>query len=378
MISSKQAKSTISYFGQPDVAELSPLSEATTLRVGGVPGAWFQVSDAPAAVTALRHIRSAGLTPFVLGGGSNCVVSDDPASIGVLQLLGGSPEILSDADGLVDLRVPAGFAWDSLVDWAVRRNLQGIECLAGIPGQVGATPIQNVGAYGQEVAAVIQAVTAIDTQTETIVTIGVDDCGFAYRHSRFNSVDTGRFIITDVQFRLHQAGEPCLAYPEVRRAALDAGACELWHIADLVRAIRKRKGMVVSLDDPDSRSAGSFFRNPIVNADQATQIVAEFSGETVPRWDVGTEGTSVKLSAAWLMERAGLHRGMNLVPNVRLSTKHVLALVTEDGAAASGVVDAAIKVQRAVERRFGIGLVPEPVWVGFGIDAVLPAGAVRL
>jgi len=360
------------------MAELSPLSEATTLRVGGVPGAWFKASDADAAIEALRQIRTAGLTPFVLGGGSNCVVSDDPASIGVLQLAGGSPEILSDADGLVDLRVPAGFVWDSLVDWAVRRNLQGIECLAGIPGQVGATPIQNVGAYGQEVAAVIQAVTAIDTQTETIVTIGVDDCGFAYRHSRFNSVDTGRFIITDVQFRLHQAGEPCLAYPEVRRAALDAGACELWHIADLVRAIRTRKGMVVSLDDPDSRSAGSFFRNPIVAADQATQIVAEFSGETVPRWDVGTEGTSVKLSAAWLMERAGLHRGMDLVPNVRLSTKHVLALVTEDGAAASGVVDAAIKVQRAVERRFGIGLVPEPVWVGFGIDAVLPAGAVRL
>ena len=186
------------------MAELSPLSEATTLRVGGVPGAWCKVSDGRAAVAALREIRTSGLAPFVLGGGSNCVVSDDPASIGVLQLLGGSPEILSDAGGLVDLIVPAGFAWDSLVDWAVSRNLQGIECLAGIPGQVGATPIQNVGAYGQEVAAVIQAVTAIDTQTETIVTIGVDDCGFAYRHSRFNSVDTGRFIITDVQFRLHQ------------------------------------------------------------------------------------------------------------------------------------------------------------------------------
>lgn len=360
------------------MAELSPLSEATTLRVGGVPGAWLKAADAPAVLASLRQIRTAGLTPFVLGGGSNCVVSDEPSLIGVLQLAGGNPEVLSDADGLVDLRVPAGFSWDSLVDWAVSRKLQGIECLAGIPGQVGATPIQNVGAYGQEVAAVIQAVTAIDTQTETLVTIGVDDCGFAYRHSRFNSADTGRFIITDVQFRLHQAGEPCLAYPEVRRAALDAGACELWHVAELVRAIRKRKGMVVSSDDPDSRSAGSFFRNPIVDADQATQIVAEYSGETVPRWDVGTEGTSVKLSAAWLMERAGLYRGVELAPNVRLSTKHVLALVTEDGASASGVVDAAITVQRAVESRFGIGLVPEPVWVGFGNDARLPAGAVRL
>jgi len=360
------------------VAELNPLSEATTLRVGGVPGAWLKASDASGALASLRQIRIAGLTPFVLGGGSNCVVSDDPANVGVLQLPGGNPEILSDTDGLVDLRVPAGFSWDSLVDWAVSRKLQGIECLAGIPGQVGATPIQNVGAYGQEVAAVIQAVTAIDTQTETLVTIGVDDCGFAYRHSRFNSTDTGRFIITDVHFRLHHDGEPCLAYPEVRRAALDAGACELWHVADLVRAIRKRKGMVVSPDDPDSRSAGSFFRNPIVDADKATQIVAEFSGDTVPRWDVGTSGTSVKLSAAWLMERAGLHRGMDLALNVRLSTKHVLALVTEDGASASGVVDAAIKVQCAVESRFGIGLVPEPVWVGFGNDAMLPAGAVRL
>lgn len=360
------------------MAEPSPLSEATTLRVGGVPGAWFKASDAPAAIEALRQIRTAGLTPFVLGGGSNCVVSDNPATVGVLQLAGGNPEILSDADDVVDVRVPAGFSWDSLVDWAVSRKLQGIECLAGIPGQVGATPIQNVGAYGQEVAAVIQAVTAVDTHTETIVTIGVDDCGFAYRHSRFNSVDTGRFIITDVHVRLHQHGEPCLAYPEVRRAALDAGACELWHVADLVRAIRKRKGMLVSPDDSDSRSAGSFFRNPIVDADQATQIVAEFSGESVPRWDIDATGPWVKLSAAWLMERAGLHRGMDLSPKVRLSTKHVLALVTEDGAFASDVVDAAIKVQTAVQSRFGIGLVPEPVWVGFAIGARLPAGAVRL
>jgi UDP-N-acetylmuramate dehydrogenase len=296
----------------------------------------------------------------------------------VLQLPGGNPEILSDTDGLVDLRVPAGFSWDSLVDWAVSRKLQGIECLAGIPGQVGATPIQNVGAYGQEVAAVIQAVTAIDTQTETLVTIGVDDCGFAYRHSRFNSADTGRFIITDVQFRLHQHREPCLAYPEVRRAALDAGACELWHVAELVRAIRKRKGMVVSPDDPDSRSAGSFFRNPIVDAVIADRIVSDFPDETVPRWDVGASGTSVKLSAAWLMERAGLYRGMELANGVRLSNKHVLALVTEDGAASVDVAAGAIKVQNAVRSQFGIGLVPEPVWVGFGIDAKLPAGAVRL
>jgi len=355
-----------------------PLSDATTLRVGGVPGAWFTVSDAPSALASLRQIRTAGLTPFILGGGSNCVVSDDPADIGVLQLVGGNLEILSETDGVVDVRVPAGFSWDTLVNWAVSRKLQGIECLAGIPGQVGATPIQNVGAYGQEVATVIQAVTAIDTQTEALATIGVDDCGFAYRHSRFNSVDTGRFIITDVQFRLHQNGEPCLAYPEVRRAALDAGACELWHVAELVRAVRKRKGMVVSPDDSDSRSAGSFFRNPIVDADKANELVTEFLGESVPRWDVTTAGNSAKLSAAWLMERAGLHRGMDLAPNVHLSTKHVLAIVTEDGARASDVLEAAIKAQNAVRQRFGIGLLPEPVWVGFGNDAELPEGAVRL
>lgn len=360
------------------MAELSPLSEATTLRVGGVPGAWLKASDAPAVLASLRQIRTSGLTPFVLGGGSNCVVSDEPATIGVLQLAGGNPEILSDADGLVDVRVPAGLPWDAFVDWAVAHNFQGIECLAGIPGQVGATPIQNVGAYGQEVAAVIQAVTAIDTQTETLVTIAVDDCGFAYRHSRFNSVDTGRFIITDVQFRLHQNGEPCLAYPEVRRAALDAGACELWHVADLVRAIRSRKGMVVSPNDADSRSAGSFFRNPIVDVRFAEQVALEFPAEIFPRWDVGASGNSVKLSAAWLMERSGLYRGMELAKSVRLSTKHVLALVTEDGATAEDVAVAANRVQDAVQRRFGIGLIPEPVWVGFGNDAMLPAGAVRL
>ncbi len=355
-----------------------PLSEATTLRVGGIPGAWHIASDAQAALDALLVIRHAALTPFVLGGGSNCVVSDNPSTLGVLQLAAGEPEILSSSLGAVAVQVPAGMPWDAFVDWAVARSFQGIECLAGIPGQVGATPIQNVGAYGQEVAAVIKAVMAIDTQTDALVELCASDCDFAYRHSRFNSADTGRFMITDVHFRLHQNGEPCLAYPEVRRAALDAGACELWHVADLVRAIRRRKGMVVSPDDPDSRSAGSFFRNPIVDAVVADRIVSEFPDETVPRWDVSATGTSVKLSAAWLMERSGLYRGMELANGVRLSNKHVLALVTEDGASASGVVDAAIKVQCAVESRFGIGLVPEPVWVGFGNDAMLPAGAVRL
>ena len=360
------------------MAVLRPLSEVTTLRVGGIPGAWHIASDAQGALDALHVIRHAALTPFVLGGGSNCVVSDDPATVGVLQLAAGEPEILSTDEDVLDVRVPAGMPWDVFVDWAVARNFQGIECLAGIPGQVGATPIQNVGAYGQEVAAVIQSVTAIDTQTDALVELSATDCNFAYRHSRFNSADTGRFVITDVQFRLHKNGEPCLAYPEVRRAALDAGACELWHVADLVRAIRRRKGMVVSPNDADSRSAGSFFRNPIVDASFAEQVALEFPDEVFPRWDVGASGTSVKLSAAWLMERAGLYRGMELANGVRLSNKHVLALVTEDGAASVDVAAGAIQVQDAVRSRFGIGLVPEPVWVGFGMDAKLPAGAVRL
>jgi UDP-N-acetylmuramate dehydrogenase len=360
--------------------EPRPLSEATTLRVGGVPGAWHIANDAQAALDALLVIRQAALTPFVLGGGSNCVVSDDPATVGVLQLAAGEPEILSTDAGIVDVFVPAGMPWDAFVDWAVARNFQGIECLAGIPGQVGATPIQNVGAYGQEVAAVIKTVMAIDTQTDALVELSASDCDFAYRHSRFNSTDTGRFVITDVRFVLKERGEPCLAYPEVRRAALDAGACELWHVADLVRAIRRRKGMVVSPDDADSRSAGSFFRNPIVDAVDADRIVSDFPDEMVPRWDVGASasGASAKLSAAWLMEHAGLYRGMELASCVRLSHKHVLALVTEDGAAAGDVAEAAIKVQDAVQNRFGIRLVPEPVWVGFCMNAKLPAGSVRL
>ena len=360
------------------MAALRPLSDATTLRVGGIPGAWFEASDPDAALTSLQQIRQAGLTPFVLGGGSNCVVSQHPETVGVLQLVAGEPEILTTVDGAVDVRVPAGMPWDSFVDWAVERKLQGIECLAGIPGQVGATPIQNVGAYGQEVADVITAVGVIDRRSDALIQLNAVDCDFSYRHSRFNSVDTGRFVVTDVRFRLRENGEPCLAYPEVRRAALDAGACELWHVADLVRAIRRRKGMVVSSDDADSRSAGSFFRNPIVDAGVPDRIAAEFPGDTVPRWDVGPAGTSVKLSAAWLMERSGLYRGMDLASCVRLSHKHVLALVTEDGAVATDVAEAAIKVQVAVQSRFGIGLVPEPIWVGFAERDVLPAGAVRL
>ncbi|MEY3764404.1 MAG: hypothetical protein RLZ42_1064, partial [Armatimonadota bacterium] len=164
------------------MSALRPLSQATTLRVGGIPGAWHIAKDAQAALDRLHGIRHADLTPFVLGGGSNCVVSDDPATVGVLQLAAGEPEILSTDEGVVDVRVPAGMQWDAFVDWAVERKLQGIECLAGIPGQVGATPIQNVGAYGQEVAAVIKAVMAIDTQTDALVELSAPNCDFAYRH----------------------------------------------------------------------------------------------------------------------------------------------------------------------------------------------------
>ncbi len=354
--------------GSPPPAEPRagvPLAPCTTLGVGG-PARWF--ADATraedvAAYAAWAAVR--GLDLFVLGGGSNLVIADTGIDALVLRMaMAGTQWRASGDDRLV--KAAAGEPWDDVVAGAVARGWHGIECLSGIPGSVGGTPIQNVGAYGQEVSDTIRAVTAFDRTTGALTTFGAADCGFAYRTSRFKTVDRGRFVICDVTYALRgELAAP--AYPDVREALARAGVVSAT-AADVRRAVlevRRRKGMVVDASDPDTRSVGSFFMNPVV--DRALhQRVAAAAGTAVPAFAL-PDGR-VKIPAAWLIERAGFARG-HRDGRAAISTRHTLALVNAGGATARDILRLAVHIKRTVRERWGVSLCAEPVCVGFGPDA---------
>ena len=323
----------------------------TTLHLGGPATAMAEVADPAAAVDALSLARDRGWPVLVLGGGSNLVVSDAGWDGLVIRYTGRAIERI-DGGGTAHLRVGAGLGWDALVAWTVRRGLAGLECLSGIPGCVGAAPIQNVGAYGQEVVRTIEAVEAIDRSTGEAVQIAATDCGFAYRDSRFKGLWRDRYLITAVRFALPIGGTPTLRYPELAREVGEGPT--LASVREHVLRIRARKSMVLDPTDPNSRSAGSFFTNPIV----PTGTLAEVE---MPRWP--TDDGRVKLSAAWLIEQAGFSRG-EVHGGAGLSSAHVLALVGRGGPTAD-LIALAGRIRAGVREAFGITLVPEPVFVGF-------------
>jgi UDP-N-acetylmuramate dehydrogenase len=358
-----------------------PLAPLTTLGVGGH-ARWF------ARATRVEHVLAAhgwaaarGLPLFVLGGGSNLVVSDDGFDGLVLQIaITGIKAALRGEDMLVS--AGAGEAWDGLVEFAVRRGLAGIECLSGIPGTVGGTPIQNVGAYGQEVASVIEWVDTVDRVKQGTVRLSRSDCGFAYRMSRFKSHDAGRFVVCDVTFRL-RLGSPTVAYPDVIDYVSRQGIAspDVRSVREAVLAIRARKGMVIDAADPDTRSVGSFFMNPVVDRARFEEIATAFSGSAdrsasaeasadkagprVPHYLM--ENDTVKIPAAWLIEQSGFSRG-HVDGAVGLSTKHPLAIINRGGATARDVIGLARTIKSAVRDRFGVALRPEPIFVGFTGD----------
>jgi len=325
----------------------------------------------PATVEALREALAwaerAGVPTFVLGGGSNLLVADRGLDALVLRL--GLRELARTDDAThATLSVGAGHGWDALVEHAVAADLAGLEALSGIPGTVGATPIQNVGAYGQEVADTIAQVVAIDRASLEMVTISAQECRFSYRDSEFKRTWRGRHAIVEVAFRLAKGGAPAVRYAELARA-LDGKPTTLAEVRRTVLALRAGKSMVVSADDENRRSAGSFFTNPIVARELAPRVEARAralgalrEGETMPAFDAGPGRT--KLSAAWLIERSGLTRG-TVRGRVGLSTKHTLAIVNRGGATAREVVDFARFVRDHVAATFDVRLVPEPELVGF-------------
>ena len=343
-----------------------PLAPRTTLGVGGAARRFLEVGSETALIESLRRADGEGWPVFLLGGGSNLVIHDDGWPGLVLSL---SDEEISDEGSSGTLTVGAGACWDGFVLRCAERGLAGVECLAGIPGTVGATPVQNVGAYGQEVARSIAEVRALDRRTWEFHTLSAADCGFGYRRSRFNGPgEIDRWIIVSATFALTPGGAPSLGYADLQRHFGPAGKPSLTDVYHAVREIRGRKGMVVDDADAESRSAGSFFKNPVVDAEEAP--------DGCPQWPA--ENGRAKLPAAWLIERAGLEKGTPLVGGMRLSTKHPLALVNRGDATALDVAKSARLVQGRVSDAFGIALHPEPLFVGPWRPDSLPDGATAL
>lgn len=345
---------------EPDV-ELAPF---TTLGIGGR-AQWLARAESVELVGAAHAwCRERALPLTVLGGGSNLVISD--AGVRGLVLLNQLRGVVFERSG-GETRVSAGAGepWDELVSACVTRGLVGIECLSGIPGSVGGTPIQNVGAYGQEVGDTIERVTAFDRDQSCIQELSAADCRFAYRGSRFKSEEAGRWIVCGVAFRL-QTGEPTVSYPDLRahlersRTAHPRGT----DVRDAVLAVRRAKGMVIDPADSDTRSVGSFFVNPILSEDQRERL-ASVVGERAPGF--AQQDGRVKVPAAWLIERAGFHRGLT-DGAVGISSKHTLALVNRGGATAADIIRMARRISDAVADRFDVCLKPEPVFLGFESD----------
>lgn len=339
-----------------------PLAPLSTLGVGGE-AEWYVRADTIEDVAAAhRWSGERNLPLFVLGGGSNLVIADEGIGGLVLHIAMRGAEFLQQADETV-LRVGAGEPWDDIVSATVSRGLAGFECLSGIPGSAGGTPIQNVGAYGQEVAEVLQSVTAFDRHLGQAVTLTPLDCRFGYRTSRFKHDEAGRFIVCEMTFRLRQ-GSPTVAYPDVI-AYLDSHAISSPTVTDVrnaVLAIRRRKAMVIDPADPDTRSVGSFFMNPVVTREEHERIAESVAGASVPGFMLSSG--QVKIPAAWLIERAGFSRG-HVNGRAGISSKHPLAIVNRGGATAHDVLELAARIKRQVGERFGIWLRPEPVFVGF-------------
>ncbi len=330
--------------------ELAPL---TTLRLGGRAGSFV---EARSEAELVAEARDAAL---VLAGGSNVVIADEGVPGTVVRI---ATRGIERADG-GRLVVAAGESWDDLVALTVAEGLQGFECLSGIPGSVGATPIQNVGAYGQEVAETIESVRVYDREADRLVDMSAAECGFGYRTSVFRYHD--RHVVLAVTFRLHQdARSGPLRYTELARTlgVPVGGTAPLADVREAVLGLRRGKGMVIDPADPDSVSAGSFFTNPILDRAGYEALIAQAGpGLSPPAWP--EPDGRVKTSAAWLIERAGFHRGHGN-GRVGISSKHTLALVNRGGASTAELMALAREIAGGVEERFGVSLHPEPVLVG--------------
>jgi UDP-N-acetylmuramate dehydrogenase len=343
--------------------EKVPLAAYTTFQIGG-PARWFAEATSEDDIAAgIAFATERKLPLFILGGGSNLLVSDAGFS-GLVLRIALEGIVSTGAGGSSIISAAAGEDWDGLVAYAVAAGLAGIECLSGIPGTVGGTPVQNVGAYGQEVSQTIVTVRAFDRKASQFVDLAASDCGFSYRRSIFNSSQRERYVVSRVDYALRKDAPANFVYADVARyfASRKIEVPTLAEVRDAVRSIRAQKGMLIVPGDADCRSAGSFFKNPVVPASTLDSLALELKVEkqSIPAYPA-SQG-EVKLSAAWLIERAGFAKGYAL-GNAGISSRHTLALINRGGASATEVTALRDKVVAAVASRFAVRLEPEPVWL---------------
>jgi UDP-N-acetylmuramate dehydrogenase len=342
------------------------LAPLTTFKVGGPARYFVEAKTADDAQEAAAFAQARELKLFVLGGGSNLLVADAGWPGLVLKIaIAGIERRGFDEDGKALFDVGAGESWDRFVSQAVMAHCAGVECLSGIPGSVGGTPVQNVGAYGQEVSETIESVQALDLKDGQVRELCNEACGFSYRSSIFNTSERGRFIILSVTYALTPGGEAHITYADLKRH-FDGRetAPDLAETREAVRHIRAIKGMLIVAGEEDCQSAGSFFKNPVLSEPQHEDLKKRASarGLTVPSYPALE--THKKVSAAWLVERSGFAKGYGF-GHVAISRKHALAIVNRGGATAAEVLALKEQIQQRVEDIWGIRLEPEPVMVGF-------------
>ncbi len=337
------------------------LAPYTTLRMGGIARYFADIDHEDQLREALYFAERHALPVFVLGGGSNVLIADSGFSGVVIHIVNKGVTFHKPKPGGVLVTAAAGEDWDKFVAQCVARDFAGLECLSGIPGLVGGTPIQNVGAYGQEVSATIVAVRAFDRPANRVVEMTNAECQFSYRASVFNTTARDRYIVLNVTYRLTPHGEPAVRYADLQKYfASHKTPPTLPEVRAAVLAIRAGKGMVIVPNDPDGQSAGSFFRNPIVTPEIFSQVEA-IAPEPVPHF--ATAQGQIKIPAAWLIEKAGFAKGYEQ-GRVGISSKHSLALINRSNATARELLTLVEQIQKQVQERFGIALEPEPVWVG--------------
>ena len=343
-----------------------PLAPLTTIKIGGPARYFVEARTTREVLEAVAFARSRDLPLFILGGGSNLLIADSgwPGLVLKIAIQGIDQRSEHDEDGRILFDAGAGESWDKFVSHTVMARCAGVECLSGIPGSVGGTPVQNVGAYGQEVSETIAAVQVLDLKDNQVRELCPEACGFSYRSSIFNTSERGRFIVLSVTYALTPGGSPRIAYADLKRHFEGREAPNLAETREAVRHIRAIKGMLIIPGDPDCQSAGSFFKNPILSEEQHEDLKKRASARrlTVPSYPALE--TRKKVSAAWLVERSGFTRGYGS-GHVGISSRHALAIVNHGEATAAEVLALKEQIQQRVEEIWAIRLEAEPVMVGF-------------
>lgn len=346
------------------VQENIPLAPFTTLKVGGKARFFVSAETEEDVIGGISFAEKYGCKIFILGGGSNVLIADEGFDGLVMQINLKGIKVTAQNDGKTLVTAQAGEDWDDFVALCVNKNLQGIECLSGIPGFVGGTPVQNVGAYGQEVSETIVAVRVFDRKTKQFLEMTNAECGFDYRKSVFNSTLVDRFIVLSVTFALTKNGAPKIVYKDLLNF-FGTKKPSLAETRETVRHIRRQKAMLVRQGDADANSVGSFFKNPVVSGEEFARIVKiarTFKLENVPSFPF--DDKNVKIPAAWLIEHSGFQKGF-AKGNAGVSTRHTLALINRGNATAKEILALKNDIQAAVKNKFGVELVVEPVFIGF-------------